>query len=291
MSKIVPVPLLIHLPPTAQLPRMRGLLDELCGLLDRALEPAKRFKSEPGSPGNDVRLACVMHALNALDASRAVHMLSGTDYAGTVAPHFRTIFEALVKIRWMRAHPPRARAFLESEPFERYTLATARVKKSYRWPQIVDECAKAVEKNPALLNLPSAAKGANRRPDFRAIAMALRMPDLGEMAESLGMDSEDYLIDHAVPSLTPHTSVVHVKNYAKRMNPDGTITMSTEIDPAMLLGYVARSATRTGEVLNQVLDLYPDGKVMYDSEKVAERLAEVTTMLRNSIAVTGSAAS
>jgi hypothetical protein len=289
MPEIVPVPLVIHLPPNAQLPRMREILDDLCGLLERALLPAVRFKPEPGKPENDVRLACVMHAFNALDAGRAIYTLSGTDYAGTVAPHFRTIFEALVKIRWMRKHPPRARSFLLSEPFERYALATARVKKSTRWPMVVDDCRKAVEKNPVLLNLPNVTKGPNKRPDFRAIAMALRMPDLAKMAGSLGMDAEDYLIDHAVPSLTPHTSVVHVKSYAKRMNPDGTITMSTEMDPTMLLGYVARSATRLGEVLNEVLELYPDGKVLYDSEKVAETLVDVTTMLRNSALGKGSA--
>lgn len=289
MFKIVPVPLVIHLPPTAQLPRMRGLLDNLCALLERALGPASRFKPEPGEPGNDLRLACVMHALNALDAGRAAFTLSGTDYAGTVAPHFRTIFEALVKIRWMRKHAQRARAFLESEPFERYALATPRVKRSTRWAPIVDECKKAVEKNPSLLNLRNATKGANKRPDFRAIAMALRMPDLAAMAATLGMDDEDYLIDHAVPSLTPHTSVVHVKNYAKRMNRDGTVTMSTEMEPTMLLGYVARSASRIGEVLNEILELYPDGKVMYDAEMVMEGFNEVVTMLRNSAVGPGAA--
>jgi hypothetical protein len=68
---------------------MRELLAELCNLLDRALDPAKRFIPKPGAPENDVRLAGAMHAFNALDAGRAVHNLSGTDYPGTIAPHFR----------------------------------------------------------------------------------------------------------------------------------------------------------------------------------------------------------
>ena len=55
----------------------------------------------------------------------------------------------------------------------------------------------------------------------------------------------------------------------------------------MLLGYVARSATRIGEVRHGVLGLYPDGKVLFDAEKIAEGLADVTGMLRNSMAGTG----
>jgi len=283
MAEIVPVPLVIHVPATAQLPRLRSLLEDLCDLLDRALGPVRRFRREWNSLDNDLRLACGLHALNALDAARAVHVLSATEFAGTVAPHFRTIFEALLKIRWMRQHPPRARAFLESEPFERYALATTRVKKSDRWPKIVAECKDAVARHPHLLNLAKATVGVKKRPNFKAIASALRMPELFEMAKSLGMDEEDYLIDHAVPSLTPHTSVVHVKNYPKYQHGDGTVAVSTELDPTMLLGYVARSATRIGQVLQEVLALYPDGKIEFDSENVAKGLADVTTMLRNSM--------
>ena len=50
-----------------------------------ALEPARRVRPDPCNLKNDVRLACVMHVLNALDASRAVHLLSGTNFAGSVA--------------------------------------------------------------------------------------------------------------------------------------------------------------------------------------------------------------
>jgi hypothetical protein len=285
MSEIISVPLTIHVPPAAQLTRMRGMLLDLCDLLDRALVPAKRFMPDPGTPGNDVRLAVVLHGFNALESARAVQNLSGTDYAGAIAPHYRTLFEALVKIRWMRKHPKRARRFLESDPFERYALATNRVKKSKHWARIVSECKMAVEKNPDLLKLPDAVGRKSRRPNYSAIAKGMRM-DLGDMVRSLGMDEEDYLIDHAVPSLTPHSSILHVSQYAKRKNSDGSVTISTEMDANMLLAYVSRAATRTGEVLNQILEIYPDGKIIFDSEEVARRLSDVTIMLRNTMRAT-----
>ena len=108
------------------------------------------------------------------------------------------------------------------------------------------------------------------------------MPELFEMAQAVGMDEEDYLLDHPVPSLSPHSSIVQMKNYP-RPNSDGTIRMTTEMDPQLLLAYVSRVTARTGEILQEVLRHFPDGKILFDSENVAKRLAEVTAMLRNSL--------
>lgn len=272
--------MVIHLPPLAHLPRIREVLDDLCGLLDRALAPIHRFKRIRADLDNDLKLAMGFHAMNGLEAARAVHTLSGTDHAGTATLYFRVVFEVLVKIRWIRQDPDRARAYLESEPFERYILATDRVRNSKRWPQIVKECDDAVAANPALLQLPKVNTGKNNPPNYKAIARALRMPSLEVMATDIGMDQEDYLLDHGVPSLSPHTSVVHVKNFAKKLNADGSVNCSTIVEPTMLLGYVARTATRTGEVLNQVLEVWPDGATMFESEKAAQRLTEIVDALR-----------
>jgi hypothetical protein len=280
VSKIEPVPLFIHLPPLAHLPRTREVLHDLCNLLDRALVPIHRFKRVRADLDNDLKLAVGFLAMNGLAAARAVHTLSGTEHAGTATLYFRVVFEVLVKIRWMRKDLARARAYLQSEPFERYILATDRVKKSKRWAAIVKECADEVATNLELLQLPKVNTGKNNPPNFKAIARALRMPSLDVMAKDIGMDEEDYLLHHGLPSLFPHTSVVHVKNFAKTLNADGSVNCSTTVDPTMLLGYVARTATRTGEVLNQVLEVWPDGATMFESEKVAKRLSEIVEALR-----------
>ena len=279
MTKIERVPLVIHLPPLAQLPRARGVLNDFANLLDRALEPARRFTRVRENLDNDVLLAVSLHALNALEAARALHTLSGTDHAGTVAPHFRTLFDAVVKMRWMRKHPQRARQYLQSGPFEQYALATERVKKSHLWAQIVAACKAGIAENPELLDLPKATKGPQKRPDFAAIAKALRMPDIEEMATAVGMDEDDYLIDQSFPSLNPHTSVLHTTMFMKGVNADGTARLSSEINPGMLLAYVGRGATRTGEVLEEVFKAYPDGALQFETEKVAERLQDIVVAL------------
>jgi hypothetical protein len=274
-----PVPLSIILPPLAQLPRALESLDEVCGVLEKALAPTKRFRRIANSIENDLRFAVAVHALNALDAARAVQTLGTTDHAGTLAPHFRTVFEALVKIRWMRKEPVRARNYLESEPFERYMLATPRVKASKRWPVIVQDCKATVARNPRLLKMPKVVK--SKQEPFVAIAHALRMPDLGDMANAIGMDLEDYLIDFGVPSLHPHTSIVHTKNYITAINADGTFVLSAAVDPKMLLGYVARTASRAGEVMQEVLGVFPDGAIQFEAEQVRERLMTVATAINS----------
>lgn len=280
MSNTEPV---IHLPPLAQLPRTRDVLNDICNLLERALGPIHRFRRIRANRDNDVQLAVGFHAMNGLDAARAVHTLSATDHAGTATLYFRVVFEALVKIRWMRVDPERARAYLESEPFERHILATERIRNSDRWPAIVKECEDAVAGNPALLQLPKVNTGKNNPPNFDAVARGLRMPPLEVMATEIGMDEDDFLLDHGVTSLLPHTSVVHVKNFAKNLNADGTVSCSTSIDPTMLVGYVARTATRTGEILNQVLEVWPDGALMFASENVAKNLTEIVTAIHGQI--------
>jgi hypothetical protein len=275
--------LLIHLPPNAQLPRMRAILEEFCSLLDRALEPGRRFKPDPDDPKNDLRLAVVMHALSALDAARAVHNLSGTEYAGTLTLHFRTVFEALVKIRWMRKRPKRARRFFMSAPFERYILATTRVKKSTQWAEIVKECDELIARYPALLRLRKVKTGKNNPPNMKRIARALRMPNLEVMSEKVGMDEDDLFLDHDFPSLAPHTSVLAVDQYGKRRTADGTITLSTEMEPNLLIAYVSRSAVRVGGLVEEVLRFYPDGKIEFDAEDPSQRLTSVVDMLKRSM--------
>lgn len=274
------MPYRLVLPPDAQLPRLLGILNDLCDLLDKALAPVTRFRRVRNDLNNDIKLAVGVHALNALDAARAVYTLSSTDHAGTIFPHFRTVFEALVKIKWMRAQPARARDYLDSEPFERYIMATARVKQSDRWQQIVNDCKTTVAQNPRLLTLPGATKGAKGRPNFAAIGKALRMPDLSEMAKAIGMDEDDYLIDFDVPSLTPHTSVMHTKSFAQALNGDGSVTLSTKPNPLMLQGYVARTATRLGGIVWETLQLFPDGALQYKAELILERLKEAVIAIK-----------
>jgi hypothetical protein len=270
----------LYLPPGAHLPRIRAVLEEICHALEKALAPVRRYRPVPDEVENALRMAVGTHALAALDAALAVHIVSGTESAGTIATDCRTVFECLVKMRWMRKDARRARSYLASEPFERYALANARVKKSNRWPDIVGNCKTSIAANPWLLDLPNATKGARKRPDFDAIAKALRMPSLEDMSKAIGQDDDAYLVDSDVPSLTPHTSVLYVKNFVKARNADDTFILSTSMDPRMLDGYVARTATRTGEVLKEVLDLWPDGAIMFEADSAAERLAEIVTALK-----------
>lgn len=259
----------------------------MCTLLERALAPVHRFRRVRDNRTNDERLAVGLHALNALDAARAVHTLSATDHAGTVALHVRTLFEVLVKIRWLRIDTARSRAFLESDPFERHYLATERIKKSARWAAIIEECDTVIAQNPDLLKLPKVFTGKNNPPNYDAVAKALWMPDIDVMVAEITahaetkarkdvvMHEDDVLLDHDVTSLSPHTSIVHVKNFAKALNTDGTVTLSTRIDPLMLLNYVVKSATRTGQIMDEIFDLFPDGKISHDSEEAAARLRDV----------------
>lgn len=58
------------------------------------------------------------------------------------------------------------------------------------------------------------------------------------------------------------------------------LLLSTESDPVMLLGYVARTATRPGQIAQDVLELFPDYAIPHDFERVASALAERTTAPR-----------
>ena len=282
MTKIAPASPIFQVAPAAHLPRLRETLADLIVILDKALGPVRRFRKSDDQVENPLRLAAGVHALNALDAARAVHNLSGTDYAQTLTPHFRTLFEVLVKIRAMRKDPARARAYLESEPFERHAMATERVKKSKLWDEIVKDCKDAIARNPALLKLKKVNTGKNNPPNFNAVARALRM-DVETLAKELGMDEDDYLMDFGVPSLNPHTSPVFTKNFGKSLNGDGTANLSSEIDPKLLLIYVIRSSARVGQILEDVLALFPDGPLQFEAEKIAPRLEEQTGALRNLI--------
>jgi hypothetical protein len=270
----------LYVPPLAHLPRALESLEEMISLLGRALMPAQRFRRVRDSQENDLQLAIVVHSLNSLDAARGAYALGTKRLFGPLSVEFRVIFEVLVKIRWMRRHPPRATNYLVSEPFERYALANDRVRRSDKWPGIVQDCKNSVAQHPSLLNLPGATKGAARRPAFKAIVKALRMPPLEEMAAAVGEDEDVYLIDVDVPSLYPHTSVTYTRNFHKRNNSDGTAFLSTQADPIMLLGSITRATTRLGEILKEALDNFPDGAIQFDAEAAAERLADVVRAVR-----------
>lgn len=272
------VPLTILLPKDALVPKSREILLDVAKVLERALEPVKRFRRVRGDRENDVLLAVGVHALNALDAAFAVHTLSGTDHAASVNAPYRTVFEVLVKIRWMRQDPLRAKAYLDSEPFERYAHADARVQASHRWPQIVADCEASVKANPALLSLPNVLHP-DGSPNFTRIAVRLRMPKIRVMLRDLGIE-DDYLLDFDVPSFFPHTSVLHTKNFAQRLNRDGTVELSSKMDAIMLCGYVTRTATHAGSVMKEVLDLWPDGAVQFAGENACEILVKFVPMLK-----------
>jgi hypothetical protein len=63
--------------------------------------------------------------------------------------------------------------------------------------------------NPSWRRAPEATAKTTPRP------RALRMRGLETLANDAGMDDETYLLDFDVPSLYPHTSVVHAKNFAR----------------------------------------------------------------------------
>ena len=117
-------------------------------------------------------------------------------------------------------------------------------------------------------------------PYSKQFAKALRMPSLEEMAAAVGEDEDVYLIDVDVPSLYPHTSVTYTKNFHKRNNSDGTAFLSTQPDSIMLLGSLTRTTTRLGEILKEVLDIFPDGALQFDAEAAAGRLADVVRAVR-----------
>jgi hypothetical protein len=272
------------LPQLAYLPETLDRLDELIALLDRALEPARRFKRVRDDRENDLRLAVALHALNALGQARAVRLLAEQGMGHAIYAPVRTIFESLVKIRWIRRDPGRATSYLDAEPFARYVLATSRVKKAPAFKRIVQECENAVTAKPGLLKLPNATNK-NGKANFRAIAMALRMPNLEVMAAAVGMDEEILLLDAAVPSLSPHGDVIYTRNFAKGLNADGSFTLSYEADPGMLQAYAARALAHVGCIVEDLaMHVFPDGAIQFEAEELLQkRMNPLLEKLRSSV--------
>lgn len=261
----------IHLPPLAYLPETLDRLDELVGLLDRALEPARHFKRVRDDQQNDLQFAVALHALNALGLTRAVRLLAEHKMGQAIYAPVRTVFESLVKIRWMRRDPQRATNYLDAEPFARYVLATPRVKKTPAFKQILKDCENAVKAKRSLLNLPKARKK-NGKADYRAIAMALRMPKLEEMAKAVDMDEEIFLLDAAVPSLSPHGDVIYTRNFAKWFNSDGSVLLSYESDPGVLQAFTARTLCHVGMIVEDLsMHVFPDGVIQFEAEELLQK--------------------
>lgn len=268
---IIPVRLTLELPPGAHLPQARERLQRAIRLLDRGLEPTRRFRPADNSAETDLRLAVALHALNALDSASAVHVLSNTDFPVTVAPHFRTVFETFLKIKYMRQDPKRATNYLDSNTFECYAHANATVKKSPRWVEIVAKCKAEVQRRPELLKLKDAiAKDGSH--DYSAIAKGLRFPSTPKLVRAAKEHEDAYLLDFDVPSFASHSSVMYTKSYGRNRNRDGTLTLSTELDPIMHLMFVTRTAVRAGQVLDEVLTLFHDGALQYEAGQDAKEL-------------------
>ena len=267
------------MPPLAYLPEVLQRLDEVNLLLERSLEPSRAFRGVRSDQQNNLRLAVGLHTLNALEASKALHVLANRKMGVAMYPHARTMFEVLVKIRWMQKCPSRATDYLDSEPFERYALASPIVKARPVFKEVVADCKKALEDNPRLLKLPKLV-GKNGHPDFAKIAKALRMPDLDKMVVDVGLDSDDYMLDFGITSLAPHSSIVHTIDFAKRINPDGSAMFSAEIPPKMLLGYAARALPRAGQILESTLKTFPDGKIEYEAEHHAQIVKTLVLKLK-----------
>jgi hypothetical protein len=267
-------------PPQAHLPRTREALDQVANLLDLALEPARRFRKAGTELENDLRIAVALHSLSALDAARAAHLLSGTDFTGMVLAGYRTVCDCLVKIRWMRADPQRARIYLIAEPFERYALASETIRTSDRWPVILANCKSALDENPWILKLDDVQSGSKNKSLYDKIVWALRMPSPKEMASDIGMDDDDYMFDTGISSLVPHTSVVHAKSFTKSLNSDGTVNLSTALDPIILLWFVSRTTVRLGAVANEVLNVCPDGAVAHKAAEVERNVTDAIVALK-----------
>lgn len=274
---------MIHLPPLAYLSQVLDCLEELTSLLRRALAPAEHFTRTRNDAENDLRLVIALHAVNALHAARAIRALASTKMGNSIFPHVRIIFEALVKMRWLAKDATRATRYLQSEPFNRYLLATERVRLTEHFRIALRDCSHAIEADPSLLDLPK------RRPNYigpvsyREIGRALPMPRMKKMASEIGMDDEDYFIDYAVPSQQPHSSPTHTKAFAPKINSDNTALITTDESNALLLSYSARSLPHVGNVLVEVLHSFPDGAVEYAAEQLAERIADLVTKLRGQV--------
>jgi hypothetical protein len=269
----------MHLPPLAYLPQVLDQIDEMIVILRRSLGPASNFRRERQSQGNDAELSVLLLALNALVAARALRKLAAVESGNAVMPHARTLFEVLVKIRWMRLDLQRSTNYLTSEPFERFSLATPRVRASDIWPNIIRDCDAEFAAVPSLAQLPGAVNS-DGSPNYKRVADGLRMPDLRTMSRAIGMDDEDYLLGQTITSLTPHSGIIHLRNFLKRNNPDGTVLLSEESDPVMLLSYVSGALPRIGQIAQEVLITFPDGRIQFDAENLAERVGHLVSQLR-----------
>jgi hypothetical protein len=268
----------------AYLPEILDRVRDFLDLLDRALKPAKSFERKQNDLQNDLRLGVAVHGIGAYHAGRALIVVSEAHLGSSIYPHARTIFEALVRMRWMRADPLRARRYLQSEPFGRYALATERVQSSWRFPIVVNDCRNAIDADSSLLGLitPKVLKKAERRgpPNYYAlIARALRLPNMRLMALAVGMDDEDYFIDYAFPSQQPHSTAVHTKSFATGWNKDQTAQISTAETNELLVPTAARSLPHLGNIIYEVLQQFPDGAIEYAAEICVPKVDAIVSKL------------
>jgi hypothetical protein len=277
---------MLYLPPLARLPEIIGCLDEMIAILARALAPAARFERKRGDVTNDLTLAVAVHAINALHAARAIRVLAEEKMGNSLYPHGRIIYEALVKIQWMRLDSARATRYLQSESFNRYRLLRGLLRQPPHFPQVMADCRAAIAGDPTLLSLVRPKQNAIGPPNYyKLLGVALRMPKMTDMIIEIGMDEEDYFVDYAFPSQQPHSSPTHTKNFAKRVNSDDMARISTDESNDLLVSYSARALPHIGNVVVQVLSVFPDGAIEYDAEKCAARINNVVDKMR----ATGSA--
>jgi hypothetical protein len=74
----------------------------------------------------------------------------------------------------------------------------AGIKKRPVWKRVLADCRAAVKANPKLLRHQKNAKLA-KRPDYVAIAKALRIPDVEELIPAVGQSSDAYVEDFLIP--------------------------------------------------------------------------------------------
>lgn len=275
---------MIHLPPLAYLTEILDRAREFLDLLDRALQPAQSFERKRDDLQNDLRLAIAVHGIGAYHAGRALVLVSEAHLGSSVYPHSRTIFEALVRMRWMRADPLRARRYLQSEPFGRYALATERVQSSWRFPVVVADCRNAIDADPSLLGLitPNVLAKAERQgpPNlYSLVARALRLPNMRLMAHAVGMDDEEYFIDYAFPSQQPHSTAVHTKSFATGWNKNQTARLSTAETNDLLIPTAARCLPHLGNIVYEVLQQFPDGVLEYAAETCVPKVDAIVSKL------------
>jgi hypothetical protein len=209
-------------------------LDRTCERLDAVLASARAYPPKQRTPESDLDLAVVLHALSARDDARAVLALAKARISHPLITHVRTIFEARSKMIWLTKDPSRAARLFDSEPFERYRLANKYpgIKERPVWKTILADCKQAVKDDPKLLmHQPKDAKTPASRPDYMAITEALRMPEMEELLKQIEASPNDYVENYRLSSLSSHVSIVHLKDFPKRLNADGSIMLDASVSP------------------------------------------------------------